>query len=69
MRSESKWENADGLDKLLNYSSHKLSEFEEASHINVINEQFQLIQREDDQSQHSFEIMIDAFIHAGQETL
>lgn len=36
---------------------------------NLINEQFCLIQRGIDGSQHSFEILIDAFVHAEQGTL
>jgi hypothetical protein len=37
--------------------------------MNLINEQFRLIQRGIDENQHSFEILIDAFVHAGQGTL
>jgi hypothetical protein len=52
---------------LLNYSSHKFNELEEEiENVNLINEQFKLVQRGVDESQHSFEILIDAFVHAEQ---
>jgi hypothetical protein len=35
----------------------------------LINEQLRLIQRGVDERQHSFEILIDAFVHAEQGTL
>jgi hypothetical protein len=59
----------EGLNKLLNYSSHKINELEGIGNVNLINEQFLLIQRGVGESQHSFEILIDAFVHAEQETL
>jgi hypothetical protein len=37
--------------------------------MNLINEQFRLLQRGIDESQHSFEILIDAFVYAEQGTL
>jgi hypothetical protein len=55
----------EGFNKLLNYSAYKFSELEEEiRNADVINEQFCLIQRGIDESQHSFEILIDAFVHA-----
>jgi hypothetical protein len=58
------------LSKLLNYSMHKINELEEdIGNVNLINEHFRLIQRGIDESQHSFEILIDAFVHAEQGTL
>jgi hypothetical protein len=60
----------EGFNKLLNYSTHKFNELEEEiRNVNIINEQFRLIQRGIDESQHSFEILIDAFVHAEQGTL
>jgi hypothetical protein len=57
----------EGLTKLLNYSTHKFSEIEkEIRNVYLINEQFRLIQRGVDESQYSFEILIDAFTHAEQ---
>jgi hypothetical protein len=54
----------------LNYSSHKFNEIEEEiRNVNLVNEQFRLIQRGIDESQHSFEILIDAFVHAEQGSL
>ncbi|PNF23406.1 hypothetical protein B7P43_G12246 [Cryptotermes secundus] len=60
----------EGLSKLSNFSAQKFSELEEEiRNVNLINEQFRLIQRGIDESQHSFEILIDAFVHAEQGTL
>jgi methyl-accepting chemotaxis protein len=60
----------DGLSRLLNYSTHKFDELEEEiRNVNLINEQFRLLQRGVDESQHSFETLIDAFVHAAQGTL
>jgi hypothetical protein len=59
----------EGFNILLNYRTHKFSELEEIRNVNLINEQFRLIQRRIDESRHSFEILIDAFVHAGQGTL
>jgi hypothetical protein len=60
----------EGLAKMLNYSTHKFNEIdEEIKNVNLINEQFRLIQRGIDESQHSFEILIDAFVHAEQGSL
>jgi hypothetical protein len=60
----------EGLNKLLNYSSHQFNKLEEEiRNINLINEQFRLIQRGIDESQHSFETLINAFVHAAQGTL
>jgi hypothetical protein len=43
-----------GLNKLLNYSMHKINELEEEiGNVNIINEQFRLIQRGTEESQHS----------------
>jgi predicted nuclease with TOPRIM domain len=52
----------EGFNKMLNYSTRKFDEVEEEiRNLNLINEQFRLIQRGVDESQHSFEILIDAF--------
>jgi hypothetical protein len=59
----------EGLSKLLNYSTHKFNELEEIRNANLVNAQFRLTQRGVDESQHSFEILIDAFVHAEQGTL
>jgi hypothetical protein len=60
----------EGLTKLANFSAQKFNEIEEEiRNVNLINEQFRMIQRGIDESQHSFEILIDAFIHAEQGTL
>jgi hypothetical protein len=54
----------------MNYSAHEFSELEEEiQNVNLVNEQFRLIQRGVNESQHSFEILIDAFVHAEQGTL
>jgi hypothetical protein len=58
-----------GLTTLLNYSSHKFNEIQEIRNVNLVNEQFRLTQRGIDESQHSFEILIDAFVHAQQGSL
>jgi hypothetical protein len=42
---------------------------EEIQNVNLINEQFRLIQRGVNESQDSFEILIDAFVHAEQGIL
>jgi hypothetical protein len=60
----------EGFQKLLNYSTHKFQNLEEElENVNLIDEQFRLIQRGIDESQHSFEILIDAFVHAEQGVL
>jgi hypothetical protein len=60
----------EGLNKLLNYSTYKINELEEEmENVNLINGQSRLIQRGIDESQHSFEMLIDAFVHAEQGTL
>jgi hypothetical protein len=60
----------EGLSKLANFSTHQFSEVEEEiRNVNLINQQFRLIQRGIDESQHSYEILIDAFVHAEQGTL
>jgi hypothetical protein len=60
----------DGLHKWLNFSTHQFTKIEEEiRQVNLINEQFRMIQRGVDESQHSFEILIDAFVHAEQGTL
>jgi hypothetical protein len=60
----------EGLNKLLNYSTQKINELEEEIwNVNLINEQFRLIQKGIDESQHSFDILIVAFVHAEQGTL
>jgi hypothetical protein len=60
----------EGFYKMLNYSTHKFGELEEEiRNVNLINEQFRLIQRGVDESQHSFETLIDASVHAEQGTL
>jgi hypothetical protein len=59
----------EGLSKLLNYSTHKVKDIEEEiQSVSLINEQFRLIQRVDE-NQHSFEILIHAFVHASQGIL
>jgi hypothetical protein len=58
----------EGLTKLPNYSTHKFNETdEEIRNVNLINKQFRLIQRGVDESQHSFEILTDAFVHTEQD--
>jgi hypothetical protein len=60
----------DGFDKMLNYNTHNFGELEsEIKNVNLINEQFRLIQRGVDESQHSFEILTDAFVHVEQGSL
>jgi hypothetical protein len=59
-----------GLNRILNYSIHKLHELkEEIGDVNLLNEQLRFVQRGTDECQHSFEILIDAFVHAEQGTL
>jgi hypothetical protein len=56
-----------GLDMLCNYGSQRLNKLkEEAENVNLLNEQFRLIQRGIDESQHSFEILVDTFIRGEQ---
>jgi hypothetical protein len=58
------------FEKLLNYSTHKFKNLEEEfKHLNLINEQIRLIHKGMDESQHSFEILIDALIQAKQGVL
>jgi hypothetical protein len=58
------------LNKLQNYSAHKFDEIkEEMLNVNLLNEQLRLVQRGMDECQHSFEILIDAFIHGEQGTM
>jgi hypothetical protein len=60
----------EGLMRLSNYSSQKFKEIEEEVHnVNLINEQPRIVQRGIDESQHSFEVMLDAFVHAEQGSL
>jgi hypothetical protein len=60
----------EGLTELANFSARKFNDIEEEiRNVNLINEQFRMIQRGIDESQHSFEILIDAFVHAEQGTL
>jgi hypothetical protein len=60
----------EGLLKLYNYGAHKFSEYlEEIGNVNLLNEQFQLIRRGVDESQHSFNILIGAFVLVEQRTL
>jgi hypothetical protein len=60
----------EGLKKLYNYSTSRINKTEEEmTNINLINEQFRLIQKGIDESEHSFEILIDAFVHAEQGIL
>jgi hypothetical protein len=60
----------EGLKKLYNYSTSRINKIEEEmTYINLIKEQFPLIQKGIDESQHSFEILIDAFVHAEQGIL
>jgi hypothetical protein len=59
-----------GLSKLLNYSTREfLALEEEIGNVNLLNEQLRLVQRGIDECQHSFEILIDAFVHAEQGSL
>jgi hypothetical protein len=58
-----------GLNQLFNYSTHKLRDLKEVESVNLLNEQLRLIQRGIDESQHSFETLIEAFVHAEQGTL
>jgi hypothetical protein len=60
----------EGLTKLMNYIANYFSELEEEiENVNLINEQFRLMQTGIDESQYSIEILIDAFVHAEQGTL
>jgi hypothetical protein len=60
----------EALKKLYNYSMSRINKIEEEmTNINLINEQFRLIQRGTDESQHSLQILIDAFVHAEQGIL
>jgi hypothetical protein len=55
---------------LYNYSAHKFSKSEEEiGNVNLKNKQFRLIQRGVDESQLSFEILIDTLLRAEQGTL
>jgi hypothetical protein len=58
-----------GLNKLFNYSEHKFQKLEEIGNVNLLNEQLRLVQRGVDESQHSFETVIEAFVHAEQGVL
>jgi hypothetical protein len=58
-----------GLNKLFNYSEHKFQKLEEIGNVNLLNEQLRLVQRGVDESQHSFETLIEAFVHAEQGVL
>jgi hypothetical protein len=59
-----------GLNKLQNYSARKFDEIkEEMLNVNLLNEQLRLVQRGMDECQHSFEILIDAFVHSEQGTM
>jgi methyl-accepting chemotaxis protein len=59
-----------GLNQLYNYCTHEFNKLEEEiANVNLINEQFRLIQGGIEESQHSFEILIEAFVHAEQGTL
>jgi methyl-accepting chemotaxis protein len=59
-----------GLSRLFNYSAHEFSELEEEiGNINLLNEQIRLVHRGIDESQHSFEILLEAFVHAEQGVL
>jgi hypothetical protein len=60
----------DGFSRLFNYSTHEFSDLEEEiGSINLLNEQIRLVQRGVDESQHSFEILLEAFVHAEQGIL
>jgi hypothetical protein len=59
-----------GLNKLFNYSEHKFQKLEEEiANVDLLNEQMRLVQRGVDESQHSFETLIEAFVHAEQGVL
>jgi hypothetical protein len=59
-----------GLIILQNYSTQKLDELkEEMVNVNPLHEQLRLVQRGMDECQHSFEILIDALVHAEQGTI
>jgi hypothetical protein len=61
---------AEGSAKMLNYSTHKFNRIEkEIRNVNLINEQFRLIQIGIDESQHSFETLINAFVHTEQGSI
>jgi hypothetical protein len=57
------------LQTLQNYSAHKFDEIKEMLNVNLLNKQLRLVQRGMDECQHSFEILIDAFVHAEQGTM
>ena len=60
----------DSLKKLANYTVDKIFTLEkEIEKVNIINEQIRIIYRGLEECQHSFEILIDAFVHAKQGTL
>ena len=60
----------DSLKKLTNYTINRVNALEEEiERVNIINEQIRTVYRGLDESQHSFEILIDAFVHAEQGTL
>ena len=57
------------MSKLLNATSEKISAIEEEiNNVLMINEQIKIVERGLEESQHSFELLLDAFIHAEQGT-
>jgi hypothetical protein len=61
---------ANGLNKILNFSEHEFQELEEEiGNINLLNEQLRMVQRGIDECQHSFETLVETFVHAEQGML
>jgi hypothetical protein len=61
---------ANGLNKILNFSEHELQELEkEIGIMNLLNEQLRMVQRGIDECQHSFETLVETFVHAEQGML
>jgi hypothetical protein len=58
------------LNRLFNYNIQDFSELKgEVGNVNLLNEQLRLIQRGVEECQHTFEVLIFAFVHAGQGIL
>jgi hypothetical protein len=57
------------MSKLVNATSQKFSAIEEEiNNVLMINEQIKIVERGLEELQHSFELLLDAFMHAEQET-
>jgi hypothetical protein len=52
----------EGVSKLFNYSRHIFNEIEEVRNVNLINEQYRLIQKGVDESQPSFETLMRSYM-------